>query len=140
VPDDFEVHVLDEDEKPEARTVCLTCHRAWDDSVSTGRTPTPGGRCPFEEFHLDADEEERLKSLEDLENTLGDLHVAANHGVTLIADGSFKDHAMDVAESMGALGKGWPFDCIDWERAADQLKVDYSIVEFEGETYYTRDL
>lgn len=32
-------------------TVCETCQRAWDDSVSTARTPTPAGRCPFEDEH-----------------------------------------------------------------------------------------
>lgn len=32
-------------------TVCGTCGRAWDDSVSTAVTPTPAGRCPFEYDH-----------------------------------------------------------------------------------------
>ncbi len=29
---------------------CGTCNRAWDDTVSTGITPTPAARCPFEYF------------------------------------------------------------------------------------------
>lgn len=33
-------------------TTCGTCGRAWDDSVSTGSTPAPAGRCPFEAEHL----------------------------------------------------------------------------------------
>jgi hypothetical protein len=32
-------------------TVCGTCNRAWDDSISTSLTPTPAGRCPFEYEH-----------------------------------------------------------------------------------------
>jgi hypothetical protein len=36
-------------------TVCLTCYRAWDDTVSTSRTPVPAGRCPFEDEHEDED-------------------------------------------------------------------------------------
>lgn len=32
-------------------SVCGTCGRAWDDSVSTAVTPTPAGRCPFEYDH-----------------------------------------------------------------------------------------
>ena len=32
-------------------TVCGTCGRAWDDSISTSVTPTPAGRCPFEYEH-----------------------------------------------------------------------------------------
>lgn len=34
-------------------TVCGTCGRAWDDSVSTAVTPVPAGRCPFEYEHDD---------------------------------------------------------------------------------------
>jgi len=30
---------------------CGTCGRSWDDSKSTGLTPTPAGRCPFEYWH-----------------------------------------------------------------------------------------
>jgi len=32
-------------------TRCGTCGRAWDDDKSTGLTPTPSGRCPFEYWH-----------------------------------------------------------------------------------------
>lgn len=34
-------------------TVCGTCGRGWDDSVSTAWTPVPAGRCPFENDHAD---------------------------------------------------------------------------------------
>lgn len=34
-------------------TVCGTCGRGWDDSVSTAMTPVPAGRCPFEHLHDD---------------------------------------------------------------------------------------
>jgi len=30
---------------------CLTCGLSWDDSISTGWTPVPAARCPFEYFH-----------------------------------------------------------------------------------------
>ena len=32
-------------------TVCGTCGKGWDDSISTSVTPTPAGRCPFEYDH-----------------------------------------------------------------------------------------
>ena len=34
-------------------TVCGTCGRGWDDTVSTAVTPTPAARCPFEYDHED---------------------------------------------------------------------------------------
>jgi hypothetical protein len=36
---------------PESFVRCGTCHRAWDDSLSTAWTPAPSGRCPFEYWH-----------------------------------------------------------------------------------------
>jgi len=30
---------------------CGTCGRSWDDGISTGSTPVPSGRCPFEYYH-----------------------------------------------------------------------------------------
>ena len=35
---------------------CGTCGRWWDDSLITGITPTPAGRCPFEYEHDDEDD------------------------------------------------------------------------------------
>lgn len=32
-------------------TTCGTCGRTWNDGVSTGVTPAPSGRCPFENDH-----------------------------------------------------------------------------------------
>ena len=29
---------------------CGSCGRSWDDGITTGMTPTPSGRCPFEYF------------------------------------------------------------------------------------------
>jgi len=51
IPADFPVKVLDDDDTTPGRATCGTCGRSWDDTVSTSRTPTPGGRCPFEAFH-----------------------------------------------------------------------------------------
>jgi hypothetical protein len=34
-----------------AATVCGDCGRGWDDRVPTAWTPTPSGRCPFEDQH-----------------------------------------------------------------------------------------
>ncbi len=61
-------------------------------------------------------------------------------GVTLISEDYFEEYAQDFAEDIGAIEKGgqWPTNHIDWERAANQLKGDYSEVDFDGVTYYYR--
>lgn len=89
----------------------------------------------------DEHDAERLAALEGLERDLGDLHIAANHGVYLIHEDDFADHARDQAEELiGQDMRQWPFTCIDWDQAADDLKHDYTVIEFDGNTFYTRDV
>lgn len=49
IPSDFEVKPDPKD--PYTFAQCGTCLLTWDDSISTGITPVPSGRCPFEYFH-----------------------------------------------------------------------------------------
>jgi hypothetical protein len=51
VPEDFPVQPLKPGQPAVDRVTCGTCGRSWDDAISTGWTPTPSGRCPFEYFH-----------------------------------------------------------------------------------------
>lgn len=63
------------------------------------------------------------------------------HGATLVRESYFEDYARSLAEDLGLISDDskWPCTCIDWEKAADQLKADYSAVDFAGETYYVRN-
>lgn len=53
-----ETHVVQplrtKEERDGAKAVatCGTCGLSWDDGISTGMTPAPSGRCPFEYFHV----------------------------------------------------------------------------------------
>jgi antirestriction protein len=62
------------------------------------------------------------------------------HGETLIRDSYFEQYAEQLAEDIGAIDPNakWPLNCIDWEAAADQLRQDYTAVEFDGVTYWIR--
>lgn len=51
VPVDFPVRPLGPNDAVGRRVTCGTCNRSWDDAISTGWTPAPSGRCPFEYFH-----------------------------------------------------------------------------------------
>jgi len=61
-------------------------------------------------------------------------------GVTLIRDSYFKEYAQDYADDCGYLAgtQSWPYDCIDWDRAARELQMDFTSIEFDGITYWTR--
>ena len=63
------------------------------------------------------------------------------YGETLIRDTYFQDYAEQLAEDIGAIPseqQAWPLYCIDWERAARDLQMDYTSVEFDGVTYWIR--
>lgn len=104
------------------------------------------------------DEDERPKPLDpdvksELEDELAELselkrEVSAysgdrfEDGVTLIAESHFEDYARELAEDLhgdAIREAAWPFDNIDWEEAADDLKVDYAEVEFRGYDFWVRN-
>jgi antirestriction protein len=60
----------------------------------------------------------------------------------LILDYYFTDYARQLADDIGVFSNvkeyGWPLNHIDWEAAADALKMDYSEVRWGGYTYFIR--
>lgn len=103
----------------------------------------------FEEIEADdeQDEDDEQEAAE-LAVLLGDL--AGNGGdeqwrgdwypVTLIRDSHFTEYAEQLAEEIGAINSdaSWPLGYIDWEAAADALKIDYTTVDYDGVTYWYR--
>jgi len=81
---------------------------------------------------------DELKALRDL-NEQGESYPDWTYGETLISDSYFKTYAMELADDIGATkGEGWPNTCIDWDQAARELQMDYSIITFDGEDYWIR--
>jgi hypothetical protein len=61
------------------------------------------------------------------------------YGETLIHEDYFTTYVEELLVDIGYLPDDLPsFIHIDWERTADDLKVDYFEVEFDGETFYVR--
>ena len=87
------------------------------------------------------DLEAELKALEEFAEEASGYAPDWHYGETIIHAGYFTRYAQELSDEM-SLGDGamarWPFTHIDWEAAADELKMDYSEVEFDGETYYIR--
>jgi hypothetical protein len=65
---------------------------------------------------------------------------ASGYGETFIADSHFEDYAQELAEDIGAVKRNaeWPYTCIDWKQAAEELKADYTSYEINGSTYWAR--
>ena len=83
------------------------------------------------------EEREELEELETLENEISEWR----HGETLIREEDFEDYAREMAEDMHGRAirdATWPFTCIDWSQAAEELAMDYSTVTYQGQDYLVR--
>jgi hypothetical protein len=61
------------------------------------------------------------------------------HGATLIRDSYWVDYCREMIADIGDLPREMPaYIAIDWEKTADNLKPDYTSVEFDGQTYWIR--
>lgn len=92
-----------------------------------------------DEMQYDLEEkQERLKVLNDLETEIGSEW---QYGETLIPVECFPEYAEDLASDLYGdeiRDAKWPFYHIDWDKAADDLAQDYSMITFEGVDYYFR--
>lgn len=106
------------------------------------REPGPVAEGVLNPEDYDADQDSLFAELAALEALAaeGDTIADWQYGATLIHENHFTDYAKELAEDLGTIPRdySWPTSHIDWEAAANALKMDYSIVEFGGETYYVR--
>lgn len=86
----------------------------------------------------DPDDIEEYKALSALAQAVREVSSEYHEGVTLIRADEFVDYARQYAEDIGAINATdheWPLYCIDWDKAARELKSDYCPVDFGGEEY-----
>lgn len=89
----------------------------------------------------DESEYNNLKDLlEDLKGNGGDEQWRGDwYPLTLIQDDYFVDYCEELVKDIGELPRDIPsYIVIDWKETAENLKVDYFSVDFDGETYWTR--
>ena len=83
-----------------------------------------------------------LRALEKLDSEGRDASEDWEYGVTLVNDSYFVEYAQELAEDIGAIGRGgeasWPMYCIDWDKAAEELQLDYWPIEFDGQTFWVQ--
>lgn len=105
------------DERDEEEEYELKALRALADEASGSRAVLPGLRPVLRRYATDW-----------------------NYGQALIRDSYFEEYARELAGDIGAIedDAGWPNRHIDWEAAADELKQDYTSVDFDGVTYWIR--
>lgn len=102
-------------------------------------TAKDGTIFPETSYWTESEEEEYLELKAFIEEAEG--YGDFRHGETLILESYFEKYSRELAEDIGAISgdETWPLNCIDWERAAEELKQDYSEFDFGGYTYLMRD-
>ena len=84
-------------------------------------------------------EKDELKILEAFAGEIGSDNL--QHGCQLIHEDHFEEHAREMAGELhgkAVADAEWPFYCIDWTKAAEELQIDYTGADFDGVTYYFR--
>ena len=96
----------------------------------------------FEEEEIQSwkeDWEDELKEIEEIDTLEREVGSEFEYGVTLIPLEDFTDYVKEMLVDCGDLPSNIPsYISIDWEDAADNIKVDYSEVEYLGTDYLFR--
>ena len=86
--------------------------------------------------------EDELKQIEEVNELENDIDNGEfDFGTTLIDEHDFEEYCEELVSDIGDLPKDLPSyisNNIDWEGVAEDLKVDYSEVEFRGTSYLYR--
>lgn len=102
---------------------------AWDGGVSQ----------EGEEYDAPDAEYSEMIALREAVDEIGEQ--TCRYGETLISEDHFIEYAEQLAEDICEMPRDvrWPFTCIDWEKAADELRADYSTVTLFGNDYLYRN-
>jgi hypothetical protein len=88
----------------------------------------------------DEDNADELNALRTLAEEGEDASPDWRHGETLIRESYFTDYCQELLADIGDLPRDLPhYIVIDWEATADNLKADYSTVDFGGVDYLIRN-
>ena len=97
----------------------------------------------FEEEEIESwksDFENELKQIEEID-TIENECSEFSFGETLIDEDDFEEYCQEFIEDCGYISKDMPMiisNNIDWAGIADDMKQDYSEIEYQGNTYLYR--
>lgn len=138
-----ELEEMQDDAKADAERILETRGEAEKESTEQdeiyGKETAQDGTEYYTSVDFGEEEYEELKTLLALQEEASNS-ADWTHGEALIRDTYFQEYAEQLADDIGAIDRNasWPVNCIDWEQAAEELKQDYTSVEFGEETYWIR--
>ena len=87
------------------------------------------------ESDFDKDEQEELDELENMESEIPEWQ----HGETLIPEDDWVEYCEELCKDLGYISQDFPWWIeIDWDKTAENIRQDYSEIEYQGTTYLYR--
>ena len=103
---------------------------SWESDLSEARDTLEQAETEFS-----SDEQDELTELEALAEEVSEW----SSGNQLIPEDDFEDYCKELCEDIGDIPHDFPsYIVIDWEATAQNLKADYSEIEYQGTTYLYR--
>ena len=127
----------------------------YEDSIALKEEEISMKELEIADLDVDEDEEERdelecelenlrdeLEGLKEEAEDIFELRDDCNHyarGNALINEDHFVDYIRQMAEDMDGIDtSNWPYDHINWDEAAEALRVDYTTITWRGNDFYVR--
>ena len=96
----------------------------------------------FEEEEIESwkeDFEDELKEIEEIDTIENELGSEFDYGVALVDVDDFEEYVEDLLDELGYIPKDFPsWIEIDWEATANNVRQDYTEVEYQGNSYLGR--
>jgi len=96
----------------------------------------------FEEEEIQSwkeDFEDELKEIEEIDTIENELGSEFDYGVALVDVDDFEEYVEDLLDELGYIPKDFPsWIEIDWEATANNVRQDYTEVEYQGNSYLGR--
>ena len=96
----------------------------------------------FEEEEIESwkeDFEDELKEIEEIDDVENELGSEFEYGVTLVDVDDWEEFVEQDLEDIGYIPKDFPsWIEIDWKATANNVKVDYTEVTYQGNSYLGR--
>lgn len=85
------------------------------------------------------DNGDELKALQKLNDEAEGYSPDWAYGATLIREDHFTDYCQELVSDIGDMPREIPsYIVIDWDATAENIKADYTEVDFDGTTYLVR--
>ena len=130
---------IDSRELAELLTEMATDRADLVDAVDDADSPEVEATAKRELVEWDDEHGEAYKALEEFCNEAEKYCDDWHHGVQLILEEHWTEYAEQLTHDLGALSRDMPtWVVIDWEATGENLKADYTAIEWGAYTYWVR--